>query len=339
MLEKPELKDEALIYCLQQAYSLRLSGIVFLPLGADQNTAVYRVTDQDGIDYFLKLRGGAFNQAGVTVPKYLSDQGMMQIIPPLTTLSGALCTSLAAYRVVLYPYVEGQHAFERKLSEEQWIQLGAALKRFHTTDFPPAITDSIPREEFSPQWRDQVSGYLAQIQGESFNDPLKAETAAFLRSERETTLELIRRAEGYAQKLQKGALEFILCHADIHGWNLLIDDQEALYLVDWDTLIFAPKERDLMFIGCGLGDSGYTPQEEEALFYRGYGQTTIDPVALAYYRCERIIEDISAYYDQIISTDVEGEDSRQAFNYLKSNFLPNNTIERAFQASKTLMDN
>jgi len=56
---------------------------------------------------------------------------------------------------------------------------------------------------------------------------------------------------------------------DIHLWNLLIDDRTgALHVVDWDTLIFAPKERDLMFIGAGLADSGYMPVQEAEMFFR-----------------------------------------------------------------------
>ena len=50
-----------------------------------------------------------------------------------------------------------------------------------------------------------------------------------------------------------------------------------------------------MFIGGGQGFAGLTPQEEEGLFYRGYGEAQIDPVAPAYYRYERIVEDIAVF--------------------------------------------
>ncbi len=100
-----------------------------------------------------------------------------------------------------------------------------------------------------------------------------------------------------------------MCHADIHGWNLLIDKEGALFVVDWDTVIFAPKERDLMFVGAGIGDSGRTPLEEEALFYQGYGHTNINQAGIAYYRYERVIEDIGVYCEQIFLSD-EGEGDR-----------------------------
>ena len=54
----------------------------------------------------------------------------------------------------------------------------------------------------------------------------------------------------------------------------------------------APKERDLMFIGAGLADSGYAPTQEAEMFFGGYGQAAIDRNAITYYRCVRIIEDL-----------------------------------------------
>ena len=335
MLEKPELEDEKIINCLQDEYGLSVEKLSFLPLGADLNTAVYRVEADDETVYFLKLRRGEFDEAAVKVPKYLSDLGIKQIIPPLTTQTGQLWASLAPFKVILYPFVEGHNGFERKLSDQQWVEFGAALKRFHTADIPSRITSRIQREEFSPQWRDTVKMFLTRVEEEAFDEPVAVEMAAFLKTKGDETLELVKRAERFAQMLQEQPPEFILCHADIHAWNLLIADKDNFYMVDWDTLIFSPKERDLMFVGGGLGGNGHTPQEEEALFYQGYGQTNINQIAIAYYRYERIIEDIAVFCEQIFLSSEGGEDRKQALEYLKSNFLPNSTIERARQSDKT----
>jgi spectinomycin phosphotransferase len=89
-----------------------------------------------------------------------------------------------------------------------------------------------------------------------------------------------------------------------------------------------------MFVGGGQGFIGRTAQEEETLFYEGYGRTEIDPVALAYYRYERIVQDIALFSEQILATD-EGEDRVQSLKYLMSNFLPNGTIEIAYRSDMT----
>ena len=59
----------------------------------------------------------------------------------------------------------------------------------------------------------------------------------------------------------------------------LVGPGDALAIVDWDTPIVAPKERDLMFVGAGIGDIWREPWEADA-FYRGYGPTTVDRAAL-----------------------------------------------------------
>ena len=41
----------------------------------------------------------------------------------------------------------------------------------------------------------------------------------------------------------------------VHAGNVLLGDNDKLAIVDWDNPIMAPKERDLMFVGGGIGDT------------------------------------------------------------------------------------
>jgi spectinomycin phosphotransferase len=333
MLTKPNLEDEKIINCLSSMYGINIEKITFLPLGADFNTAVYRVTEGKEKDYFLKLRSGKFLEASVLVPKYLADLGVKQVVPPLVTKTGQLWTSLASFKVILYSYVEGCNGVQAKLSRDQWAQFGGAIKKLHSTDISASITKDVSRETFSSKWRETVKAFLMRIESEVFEEPVAVKMAHFLKSKRCEILKLVERAEELAIRLQKQSLDYVLCHADMHGWNLIVG-KEALYIVDWDTFIFAPKERDLMFIGSGIWDSGLTAAEEESLFYQGYSQTKINQDAIAYYRFERIIQDIVDYCEYIFMSDQGGDDRMQSFEYLKSNFLPGNTIERAYQSEK-----
>jgi|WetSurMetagenome_2_1015567.scaffolds.fasta_scaffold09257_7 spectinomycin phosphotransferase len=337
MLEKPALKDETVVTCLRTEFGLHVSEITFLPLGADLNTAVYRVVADEETPYFVKLRRGDFDKATVAVPKCLSELGVKQVIPSLPTLAGQLWASLPPYKMILYPFVTGHHGFEVNLTDQQRVEFGATLRKLHTANIPASITNGVPREIFSPQWHQTARRFLAQIENEAFADPIAVEAATFVRAKRDDVLALIKRAERCAKGLQTQLPEFVLCHGDCHAWNLLIDSNNALYLVDWDTLIFAPKERDLMFVGGGLGGNGHTLQEEELLFYQGYGQIQVDPIAMAYYRYERIIEDIAVFCEQIFLSAEGGDDRKQALDYLKANFLPNNTIEIACRSDTTAL--
>lgn len=335
MLEKPPLDETKILDCLLQDYGVAATEIEFLPLGADPNTAVYRADGDQ--PYFVKLRSGEFSQASVTIPEFLSEMGLSEIISPIPTKTGELWADLPPYRLILYPFVTGKNGFEVAVTDKQRVQFGQAMRAFHTTQFPPSLTTNIPRETFSPRWRNAVKNFLAQIEHTQYTDPVASELAAFLNAHREQTLDLIHRAEKLATILQSDTPDFILCHGDIHGWNLLIDDTGNLFIVDWDTLIFAPKERDLMFMGSGLDGTGHSLEEAAALFYVGYGDVEINPFALAYYRYERIIEDIGVSCEMLLNSTEGGADRAQELEYVKLNFRPKNTIQIAYQTDQTAL--
>ena len=338
MLEKPDLQDEKIIACLQEEYELPVVELAFLPLGVDVNAAVYRVVAREGAPYFLKLRRGDFDETSVALPKFLSDQSIGHIIPPLPTRTGQLWAILDAFNVILYPFVEGHNGYEVDLSDRHWREFGAVLKRIHTAHVPPALIRGIQQETYSPKWREMVKTFLERVEFDSFDDPIAVKLAAFLKSKRHEILDLVGRAERLVQALQARSPEFIVCHSDLHAGNFLIDPGGAFYIVDWDNPILASKERDLMFAGGGQFGDTRTHQEEERLFYQGYGQTQIDPVALAYYRYERIIQDIALFCEQVLLTHEGGEDREQAFRYLASNFRPNGVFEIAYKSDKTVSD-
>ncbi len=336
MLEKPDLPDEKIIACLHTAYGLPVNHITFLPLGADLDTAVYRVVAADGTPYFLKLRRGLFAKASVTLPKWLSDQGIQQIIPPLVTQTGQLWASLDPFTVILYPFVEGQNAYDVALTDDHWREFGTALQRIHTAPIPPAIRKDIQQETFTPLWRASVRSSLQRVDEETFIDPIANQTAALVQAQRAAILDLVARADRLAETLQAQTPALIVCHADLHAGNFLITPNGTLYIVDWDTLILAPKERDLMYVGGGLAGGWHTPQAEETHFYQSYGATQVDPVALAYYRYERIIQDIAIYCEELLSDRGSTEDRTQSLFYLASNFRPNSVLAVAYTSDRTL---
>ena len=336
MLEKPNLSDARIVACLQEKFAIAEAQVTFLPLGSDLNTAVYRVNAADEKQYFLKLRQGQFDETSVRLPKLLSDRGITQIIAPLLTKRDELWGELDSFKVILYPLIEGKNGYETKLTKSHWRELGTALKRIHAAKLPAAIMQNMRRERYAPQAREIVKKFLTRPRDEYFVDVVAQEMMAVLRQQKLQILDLIARAEQLAQKLQIQPPELVVCHSDLHAGNIFIANDGALYIVDWDEPILAPKERDLMYIGGGLLDSGLKPRKEEKRFYKTYGSVSIDANALAYYRYERIIQDIAVYCKQLLLSDEGGADRAQSLHYLKTNFLPQRTIEIAYKSDKTI---
>lgn len=125
----------------------------------------------------------------------------------------------------------------------------------------------------------------------------------------------------------------MFCHSDIHAGNVLIGNNESLYIVDWDEPIMAPIERDLMFIGGGVGNVWNKEQEIE-YFYQGYGEVEINQAILAYYRHERIVEDIAIYGQQLLLTEAGGNDRLIMLQHFTAMFEPNGVIEIALKTKK-----
>ena len=88
-----------------------------------------------------------------------------------------------------------------------------------------------------------------------------------------------------------------------------------------------------MFISGGI-DNFWKSERDEAVFYEGYGKTEINLAALAYYRYERIIEDLVAFCEQLLLKYEGGADREQAFRWFTCNFEPGQTIEIADQSYK-----
>lgn len=336
MLEKPDLPDDAIAACLRESYGLHAAAVEFLPLGADVNTAVYRAAGPDGTPYFVKLRRGPFDEISVLLPRLLYDQGVTQVIPPLPARSGQLWAGLREFKLMVFPFVEGRNGYEVSLLEPQWVELGRVLKALHTAHLPPAVRERIPQETYSDQWRARVRDFLNRAMRDSFGDPVAADMADFLRANHAQISGLVRQAETLAAALREQPRPLVVCHADIHAGNVLIHPGGVLYVVDWDTLTLAPRERDLMFAGGGLFGGWRPPQEEETLFYEGYGPAEVDLVALAYYRCERIVQDVAEYCQQILMSDAGGPDRPNGLQQFKGQFGPGAVIELAYQTAQRL---
>jgi spectinomycin phosphotransferase len=328
MLEKPNISDELIISRLQEEYNLRVAELIFLPIGADSRTAVYRVVADDSMVYFLKLRKN-FNEVVVCAPMFLRDSGVKEIIVPFETKSKHLWADFGDYKIIiLYPFIEGKDGFEVELTDDQRRHLGAAFRKIHTAQIPPALREMIRKETFSSEWLEDMKRYQAQVENETFGDPTAAELAEFMKSKQNEITRLVKLAEQLASELRSKQLELVLCHSDIHGGNILISHRGELYIVDWDDPILAPKERDLMFIGGGI-DGIWKSKPEEAVFYEGYGNTAINIPALTYYRYERVIEDLVVICDQLLLTDQGGADRERSLGWFRSNFEPGSTIEIA----------
>ncbi|MET3182073.1 UNVERIFIED_ORG: spectinomycin phosphotransferase [Variovorax guangxiensis] len=332
MLTPPDLPREAIAQCLADAYGLRDIRIEFLPLGADVNSAVFRVDASDGTAYFLKLRRGDFDKPVVTVPAFLHhDKGIEAVMAPLPTTNLQLSVQAHGFDWALYPFFDGSNGFERTLTDPQWTALGTALSAIHEAELPEALSASLPKERYDHHWREGVRRYQRRFINDVKGDGIVERFLAFWEEHAEEIDTIVYRSEQLASILLERPPRLVPCHSDLHAGNVIVGDDDRLSIVDWDTLILAPKEHDLMFIGGGVGHVWNQPREE-ALFYEGYGPGDLDLVALAYYRYERIVKDLLEYCDQMFDAAASTEDREEGLRQMQSQFLPGDVVAIAHRS-------
>jgi len=329
MLERPPLADEAISQCLRTVWAIEATEIAFLPLGADIGSSAFLVRTTEGRRYFLKVRSGEPVAISVRFPHALAVLGVDGIAAPIAGANRALLCDLIGYSLALYDFIEGESGFERPLAPQELTRLGRTVRRMHDAELPRDVSSFLPTEVWSDRWRLALDRHLAAR--EKPHTPTGEQLREILDSEAATIRQLIDRSHALAARLSARALPYVPCHGDLHGGNVL-GAPDGVRLIDWDTAILAPRERDLMFVGGGIGGVWSSAADVEA-FYEGYGTIEPDPAALAYYRTDRIVEDIAVSCDQVFGQSRDSENSRKSLRIVANQFGPGSVVEVALATS------
>lgn len=330
MHEPPPLATGRLIELLRHHFGVEPRSLDFLPLGNDSASSVYRVEVDRGTPYLLKARArAAFRPASLALPRFLHEQGIPHVLAPLPAASGDSWVEYEGHALALYPFLEAPPAAGPGLSGAHWRRLGATVRAIHSLPPPPSLAALLPRERFVPSLRDRLDGLAPHLATDDPTDPIQGDFRRLWRAKATAIQALIDAADRLGAVVGGAGHPPVLCHGDLHLWNVLLDGDGALWIVDWDEAILAPKERDLMFFtGGGIGH-GLTGEEETARFLEGYGATPIDPVALRYYRHAWAVQDIAAYTDDFLAPGASEARRRDALDGFADLFAPGNIVELA----------
>lgn len=334
MRESPNIPVELLRACLRERYDLVATTVEFLPRGHDYRAGVYRVVSERGGAYLLKVTSRPLYEPGCLVPRYLRDLGIAAVVAPLPTTSGALWTTLAQWTVIVYPFLEGDTSLAG-MTDEQWKETGSIFRQIHQAPLPPNGFPSLRKETFDPseyvRWMRafEADHLRAQRDGGAAGRALREAWIAH-----RSTIEVgIASLERLAAALQSQAPQYVICHADLHAANLLRDLAGHVFVLDWDEVMLAPKERDFIFIREPYAHG----------FWEGYGlrandgNGAIDWVALTYFRWERVVQDLIEEAQEVLFRGDVGEDTKAvAARRFATTFAAGNNVDAAFAAAAHL---
>jgi len=334
MREAPKISEDYLRACLQNNYDIRPVTLEFLALGLDYHAGVYRVVSEQGTPYLLKVKSGSLYEPCCLVPRYLRDQGITAVVAPLPTSTNALWAKAEDWTVIVYPFIDGDTSWTG-MTDEQWKELGVTFQQIHQVTLPSSGFASLRRETFDPgEYTQQVQTFEAQHAQLSDEDSAsKRALHSSWMAHKPTIHAVVASLEKLAGVLRSRTLPSVICHADLHPANLLRDQSGRVFVIDWDDVMLAPKERDLLFIK----ESSVADETQPGTFFQGYGQTEINWIALTYYRYERVMQDLIACAQEVFDRDDLGEETKADSVQLFSEILADGgEIDAAIQASTHL---
>jgi spectinomycin phosphotransferase len=301
MREKPAIPDQLLSTTLQDQYNINPIILEFLPVGLDYHAGGYRVVSEQGKAYFLKATSRPLYEPRYTVPRYLNDQDITSVVAPLPARNGSLWAKLEGWTVIVYPFFDGDTSFTG-MTTEQWRKLGGIFKQIHQVSIPAACYESLRKETFDvTEYIRWIHAFETQHLHSQYDESASQQALqADWLTHQNTIHRMVNSLEKLAGVLQKQSGPYGFCHADLHPANLIRDTNGNVFVIDWDDVMLAPKERDFIFVRDTGADA----------FWEGYGHPQIDWVALTYYRCERVVQDVVACADDLFFKHDLGEETR-----------------------------
>lgn len=333
MLDKPAVSDDRIKNLLTEKYGLPNPTLDFQPVGNDVASYLFRVMNE-GTTYFLKARPAPLYEASCRVPRFLYASGVKNVVAPLPDTSGGLWTELDRLAFMLYPFVDGPHGWQGSgMTAEHWRALGDTLKQIHSLTLDQALAGVIRRETFDPPeiaWFVEFEANFANLE-QTTTDPTERAFLERWRHYRPLAVVIMRAMERLLGVLRQRARQYVICHADLHPANVLVPAADGVFVIDWDEVKLAPKERDFLFVEEGDGELSEIP------FFAGYGAPDIDWVALTYYRCERVAQDLMAYAETaLFMPDVSTETKASSIRGLDVMFMSGSEVEATFNVARRL---
>ena len=272
-------------------------------------TAETWVVETAGETFFAKLipisRYSANIVAALPAQKELHDGGFRQMSYPIPTRDGTLSATLDGHILVLNNFIDAAWTFDYPF--EPFVEL---IERLHEAVISSPLEPETFEDPTLPTFEPQLDALVEGRVSNASQVELQREVAA-IRADVLADLGRYRRLIAGLQSAESPPM--LITHHDAPG-NVLKDDAGRIYLVDWDDVMLAPRERDTWF--------HLTTAEDRARFLPLYRRTfpdyEVDERIYAYYMLARYFEDIEGHIERVMSTETTDDGKAEALGYFRA---------------------
>lgn len=334
----PVIEGDALVEWVRADFGVSLTSTSQVFGGQDSEAVVMHAATVDGAAVAVKV-SRSVGIGGLLVSAHLAGQIPSGVPTPLQARSGQPYSIVSGRRLSLTPWISGRRAFGTGMEPHQWRSFGALLSRVHAAQVPLRVANRLPVEDYRTPAAAIVRTLDTNIRGQEARRFARADetplTGALIRDwlgAADSLAVILEHVDDLGEELRAGSAATVVCHSDAHIANVLLDDHDEVWLLDWDEVVRAPRERDLMFvIGGVLADAPVTG-EEQRWFFDGYGPAEIDPIRVAYYRCSWALQDVADYAARVLERSGGPSAAGQALTLFRDVVSPTGIVALAHQS-------
>lgn len=265
--------------------------------------------------YFLKvyeksrastLKLTALIDQYVPVVEWLANNSDLKgkIPVPLQTKEGEYKCEDAKNIYLLYPFIDGETIGEQDLTKQQISEFAHIIATLHSFgEGVPFPTEAL-KEDFEVPFLEELEEVI-----HFKKEYIPRELHAFLREYWKKIDVWISSLTELSEKLKSVSFDMVLCHTDLHHWNLM--EAEQLILIDWEGLKLTPAEADMMF----LIEKPYWKQFMK-VYLQHHENYQINEDALAFYQLRRKLEDIWEFTEQLLYEELNVQEKDEILGYL-----------------------
>jgi hypothetical protein len=242
----------------------------------------------------------------------LRAAGLEFVLAPLPDDTGAPTRPLdERYAVSVTPFVNGaSSSFGSYETKDERRRMAELVGRVHaaTVLLPPGLPR---RDDLGIPDRSSLEEALASLSLPWLTGPFAEPTRALLADRADELRRSLEAHDERADRLRRRSRPWVVTHGEPHRANLIVDTAGSPHLVDWDTTLLAPPERDLWQVL----DDELTGWEE----YRAVvGAVELDLEALGHYRQGWDLADICAFVAACRRPHEEDENTVATFGHLRA---------------------
>jgi len=230
-----------------------------------------------------------------------------KINAPILTKKGEVKAETEAGTYLLFSYIDGETIKTKPLTTQQQEELAEITGELHRNGTNMPFDFSEIKETYEIPC------------AELLKNPFETNEISCIHQNQDMLKRAIELAYKLADRIKQKQPPFVLCHTDIHGWNLMQSDR--LILIDWESIKLAPCEADLFtFWGdWHWGDSNWGSYWDTFLpiYQKLHPEHIPQEENLRFYQIRRHIEDVEEFYKQYLYDGMNVEETREVISCME----------------------